>query len=145
MNGTTTSAPQRMALGLTLVRVIVGIVFLVHGSQKLFVFGIHGITGGFTQMGVPLPTLSAPIVTFVEFLGGIALILGIFSRIAAILLAIDMCGAILFVHGKNGFFLPNGYEYPMLLLAANVAILIAGPGGYAIDDRLWSSRRPVTV
>lgn len=135
MNGTTTAAPQRMALAITLVRIVVGVVFLVHGAQKLFVFGIHGITGGFTQMGIPLPAVAGPVVTFVEFLGGIALILGIFSRIAAILLAIDMCGAIVFVHGKNGFFLPMGFEYALTLLVLNIAIATGGPGAYAVESR----------
>ena len=63
MNGMTAVPQQRMALGLTIVRVVVGIVFIAHGAQKLFGFGLSGITGGFTQMGVPLPTLSAPVVT----------------------------------------------------------------------------------
>ena len=62
MNGMTAVPQQRMALGLTIVRVVVGIVFIAHGAQKLFGFGLSGITGGFTQMGVPLPTLSAPVV-----------------------------------------------------------------------------------
>ena len=135
MNGTTVAAPQRMALALTLVRIVVGIVFLVHGSQKLFVFGIGGITGGFTQMGIPLPGITAPIVTFVELLSGIALLLGVFTRIAAILLAIDMCGAILFVHGKNGFFLPMGLEYALTLLVLNIAVALGGPGEYALESR----------
>jgi putative oxidoreductase len=124
-----------MALAFTILRVIVGIIFLAHGAQKLFGFGLGGIIGGFTQMHIPLPTLSAPVVTFVEFLGGIALILGLFTRIAAILLAIDMVGAILFVHGKQGFFLPMGFEYPLALLTANIALAMGGPGEYALDNR----------
>jgi putative oxidoreductase len=135
MNGMTAVPQQRMALGLTIVRVVVGIVFIAHGAQKLFGFGLSGITGGFTQMGVPLPTLSAPVVTFVELLGGIALVLGLFTRIAAILLAIDMLGAIVLVHFKNGFFLPTGYEYAFTLLFVMIAIAVGGPGEYAIDQR----------
>ena len=140
MNGMSSTAPHRLALGLTIIRVVVGILFIVHGAQKLFVFGIPGITAGFGQYGVPLPGISAPVVTLVEFLGGIALLLGLFTRVAAILLAIDMLGAIIFVHGKNGFFLPTGYEFALTLLAVNVAIALAGPGGYAVDDQLWSRR-----
>ena len=135
MTGISAAPTHRMALGLTLVRIIVGVVFLVHGSQKLFVFGLGGITGFFTQAGIPLPMVAAPVVTFVEFLGGIALILGVFTRIAAILIAIDMMGAIAFVHGKNGFFLPTGYEYALTLLVLNIALAIGGPGEYAIESR----------
>ena len=138
MNGISATAPQRMALGLTLVRIIVGVVFVVHGSQKLFVFGLGGITAFFTQAGIPLPAIAAPVVTFVELLGGIALILGVFTRIAAILLAIDMMGAILFVHGKAGFFLPTGFEYALTLLVANIALAVGGPGEYAIESRFMS-------
>jgi putative oxidoreductase len=135
MTGISSVAPQRMALALTLVRLVVGIVFVVHGAQKLFVFGLGGITGYFTQAGIPLPAIAAPVVTFVELLGGIALILGIFTRVAAILLAIDMAGAILFVHGKGGFYLPAGFEYALTLLVANIALAIGGPGEYAIESR----------
>lgn|SRR5690348_12952577 len=145
MYGTSAVAAQRLAVGLTILRVIVGILFIAHGAQKLFVFGLGGVIGMFGQMHVPLPAISAPLVAFVELLGGVALVIGLFTRIAAILLACDMLGAILFVHGRNGLFLPNGYEYALTLLAVNVALVISGPGAYAIDDRLWSFRRPVTV
>ena len=140
MNGITTAAPQRLVLGLTILRVIVGIIFIAHGAQKLFVFGLGGVTQGFTQFGVPLPALTAPLVTFVELLAGIALVLGLFTRIAAILLAIDMVGAILFVHAKNGLFLPTGFEYALILLTVFVTIAMSGPGAYAIDDRFMSPR-----
>lgn len=145
MNGMSSVAAQRLAVGLTILRVIVGIIFIAHGAQKLFVFGLGGVAGAFGQMHIPLPQISGPLVAFVEFLGGIALLVGLFTRFAAILLAIDMVGAIVFVHGRNGFFLPMGFEYPLLLLTSNVAILISGPGSYAIDDRLWSSRDSVTI
>jgi putative oxidoreductase len=127
--------------GLTVLRIVVGIVFLTHGSQKLFTYGLHGVAGAFTQMGIPIPAVSSVVVTFVEFLGGIALLIGFLTRPAALLLAIDMAGAIFFVHFKHGFFMQSGgYEFALTLLAANVALALAGPGSVAVDN-LVSGRR----
>jgi putative oxidoreductase len=125
---------RRQAIGIAALRFIVGLVFLVHGSQKLFVFHFAGVAGFFTQAGIPLPAVSAVVVTLVEFLGGIALILGLGTRVAAVLLAINMAGAICFVHLAGGFFAPKGYEYALTLLVANVGIAIAGAGVCAIDN-----------
>lgn len=135
MTGIAVVPPQRMALGLTILRLVVGAVFIVHGAQKFFVFGIGGVTAAFAQMHIPLPMIAAPVVAIVEFVGGIALVVGLFTRVAAILLAIDMVGAIVFVHGRNGFFLPMGFEYALTLLAVFVALAVAGPGEYSVDNR----------
>ena len=135
MTGIAVVPSQRMALGLTILRVVIGTVFIVHGAQKLFVFGIGGVTAGFAQMHIPLPMIAAPGVAIVEFVGGIALVIGLFTRVAAVLLAIDMLGAILFVHGRNGFFLPMGFEFALSLLGACVALAVAGPGEYSVDGR----------
>ena len=135
MTGIAVVPPQRMALGLTILRLVVGIVFVVHGAQKLFVFGIGGVTAGFAQMHIPLPMLTAPGVAILEFAGGIALVIGLFTRVFAILLAIDMLGAILFVHGRNGFFLPMGFEFAFSLLGACVALAVGGAGEYSVDNR----------
>ena len=135
MTGIAVVPPQRVALGMTILRLVIGIVFIVHGAQKLFVFGIGGVTAGFVQMHIPLPMIAAPVVAIVEFVGGIALVLGLFTPVAAILLAIDMAGAILFVHGRNGFFLPMGFEFAFSLLGACVALAVAGPGEYSMDNR----------
>lgn len=129
--------------GITLLRIAIAVVFLVHGGQKLFVFGIPGVTGFFTQIGVPLPSLFAPVISVVEFFGGLALLLGIGTRYAALCLALDMLGAIIFVHGKNGFFVPSGVEFVFVLLAANIALGLAGPGALALEPVLF--RRAGTV
>ena len=136
-----TANPKLESWGIALLRVVVGIVFLIHGGQKLFVLGIHNVTGMFVHMGIP--ALLAPVVALVEFVGGLALVLGIGTRVAAALIAIDMLGAIAIVHGKNGFFLPNGYEFALTLLAANVALVLTGPGALAIESLLrGEGRRP---
>src|SRR5712671_6041137 len=89
--------------GIAVLRIVVGVVFLMHGYQKLFKFGFHGVTGMFSHFGIPLPMLFAVVVTLVEFVGGILLITGLATRVPATLLAIDMFVAILTVHLKIGF------------------------------------------
>jgi len=121
--------------GLTILRIVIGIIFLVHGWQKIHVFGFHGVEGSFRQIGIPLPVISSAVVILVEFLGGIALILGLATRWAALLLAIDMAGAIFFVHFKGGFYVNHGgYEYALSLLAACLALTFSGAGALAIDS-----------
>ena len=135
-----TNFSRRVDTGLLILRIAIGIVFLVHGGQKLFVFGFAGVSGAFGQMGIPMPGVTGPLAAIVEFLAGGALVIGLLTRLAAFGLAIDMLGAILLVHLKGGFFMPNGYEFAMTLFAANVAIAIAGAGYYSID-RIIAERR----
>lgn len=122
--------------GLTILRVVVGIAFLMHGWQKLFVWHFAGVAGFLGHLGVPLPMVAAVVLTLVEFFGGAALVLGWFTRWAAWLIAIDMVVAILLVHLKGGFFLPQGFEYALTLLAANIALALAGPGAASVDGVL---------
>jgi len=135
-----TNFSRRVDTGLLILRIVIGIVFLVHGWQKVFVFGLAGVSGAFGQMGAPLPTITGPLAAIVELLAGGALVIGLLTRLAAFGLAVDMLGAILIVHLKGGFFMPNGYEFALTLLAANVAIAIAGAGYYSID-RVIAERR----
>ncbi len=122
--------------GITILRIIVGVVFLAHGAQKLFVFGFHGTAGAFAGMGIPLPAVSSAVVALVEFLGGAALVVGLFTRWAAALNGFDMIVAILLVHLKNGFLKPGGFEHPLTLLAACVALVMLGPGAASVDGAL---------
>jgi putative oxidoreductase len=127
-------SPRQQGLALALVRIILGITFLAHGYQKFFVMGISGVQGGFTKMGVPMPGVSGLLVTLLEFAGGIGLIIGLLTRLIALGLAIDMLGAMAFVHFANGFFLPTGYEFVLLLLVLSLALVIGGPGRLAVDN-----------
>ena len=128
--------PRTESLGIAILRVVVGILFTAHGAQKLFGPGFAGVAHMFHGTGIPLPYASAVVVTLVEFVGGIALILGIVARYAAFLLAVDMVVAILKVHLHNGLFAnKGGFEYPLTLLAACVALVLAGPGSPALTRK----------
>jgi putative oxidoreductase len=126
--------------GIAILRMAVGGVFVAHGAQKLFVYGIPGVAGLMGQLGIPFPTLSAAAVTAAELLGGIALVAGFFTRLAAVPLAFSMVVAAATVHLKNGFFLPQGAEYVLTLLLASVALSLAGPGAFSIDGWLAARR-----
>jgi putative oxidoreductase len=123
--------PLNLDLALLVLRVVLGIIMLYHGWPKLTNLG--GTIEGFTGMGIPLPALSAIFATVAEVGGGLLLLAGAFTDVAGLLVAIDMLGAILFVHAKNGFAVnEGGFEWPLALLAMALAIAFAGPGRYAV-------------
>ena len=122
--------------GVTLLRLVVGAVFFVHGCQKLFVYGIPGVIHYFTSVGVPSPELVAPSVAVLECIGGAGLISGLRTRWAAALLAIDMMGAIVTVKWKGGFFAPAGFEYELTLLVACLSLVLMGPGSASVEGML---------
>jgi len=113
-------------------RVAVGVIFIAHGRQKLF-GGLAGFGHYLESLGVPLPNGSALVVALVEFLGGIALLLGLFTRWAALLLAINMLVAIVLVHLRHGLTGPGGFEFPLALLAAAISLLLTGPQKFSIE------------
>lgn len=121
-------------------RLALGIVFLMHGSQKLFgLFGGPGIPGtqGFmSSLGVPLPGLMGVVVASVEFFGGLLVLLGLFTRYASLLIAIDMFFALLLVHVNNGFFLPAGFEFVFVLFLIAVSLASTGSGKYSLEKAL---------
>ena len=116
-----------------LLRVSLGILFLAHASLKLFVFSPAGTAKFFDSVGLP-PAL-AYLVIAAEVAGGIALILGLWTRVAALALVPILLGAIFTVHGAAGFFFNNangGWEYPAFWSIALVAQALLGDGAYAL-------------
>nr|WP_298164241.1 DoxX family protein [uncultured Pseudomonas sp.] len=127
--------------GLTLLRVIAGVTFAAHGSQKLFGwFGGYGLTGvgqWMESIGLAPGYLMALLAGSAEFFGGLALIVGLLVRPAAAVLAVTMLVAIVTVHLANGFFMSNnGYEFALALLAISLAVMIEGAGKLSLDKRI---------
>ena len=118
---------------LLLLRVALGILFLAHASLKLFVFKPAGTAGFFRSLG--LPGGLAYVTIAAELAGGLALILGIWPRIAALALAPLMLGTIAMVHGKAGFFFDSptgGWEYPAFWTVSLLVLALAGDGAFAL-------------
>lgn len=116
--------------GLLLLRITVGIVFLYHGWMKLS--GIDATTAFFASQSIPLAGFFAYVVGLVEFLGGLAVLLGFFTRVAAKLLMIDMIVALLAVHTHMPW---QSAELPLVLLGASAGLLGCGGGGWKIWNK----------
>jgi putative oxidoreductase len=136
------TSQHRTDIGLAILRVTTGAIFAAHGAQKLFVYGVAGVTGAFAQMGVPMPGIAGPATGLVEFLGGLALVAGLLTRLASGGLAVTMLGAIALVHLDGGFFAPTGIEYPLALLAATVVLSVTGAGRYSLDSLIARRSAP---
>lgn len=128
--------------GMLPLRIVVGLVFMMHGAQKLFVFGLGGTADIMGKLGLPLPVVCAAIVIVVELLGGLAIILGVFTRLAGALLAFEMLIAILVARLSGGFFAPYGYEFELTLLGACLTFALNGPGQMSLEE-LW--QRPSSL
>ena len=122
---------RQMEIGLGILRIVTGLVFAAHGYQKFFTMHIEGVTGFFTGIGVPLPGISAVLVSTLELAGGLAFAAGLFTRPLGVLLALDMAGAIFFFH--TGFFVPKGIEFVLMNMVSALALAIGGPGAFSID------------
>ena len=131
---------------LTVVRLVLGVVFFAHGAQKMLGwfggYGFHGTMGFFTQM-MHVPAPLAFLAICAEFFGGLGLLVGLLSRVAAFGISVNMLVAIFTVHIHNGFFANwtgqqkgEGFEYHLLALALLLVVMIKGAGALSIDRAL---------
>ena len=135
-----TPTPRQLDISLAILRLVLGIVFIAHGGQKLFVYGLDGVAASFAQMGMPLPGVLGPLVAFGEFFAGLGLVVGLLTRVAAAGMALTMLGAIGLVHLDGGFFAPSGFEFQLVLLASTVALALTGAGSWSADGVIAGRR-----
>lgn len=138
MNAINSVLFTRAGWGITVLRIFIGIIFMAHGSQKLFgLFGGGGLAGTAQYMeslGLTPPTLMAALSGGAEFFGGLALVIGLLARPAALALVGLLMVAIFSVHIGNGLFMANnGYEFALALLGGAIAVLVEGAGRASVD------------
>ncbi|KEQ24277.1 DoxX family protein [Paenibacillus tyrfis] len=127
-----------LALGLLLVRLVVGLLFIGHGAQKLFGwfggYGPKGTGGWMDSVGIKPGVVMAVLAGLMELLGGVLFAAGLLTPLAAVLIAATMVGAIVKVHGPNGLWsTANGYEYQLVLLVVAIGVALTGAGAYSLD------------
>ncbi|WP_223590229.1 DoxX family protein [Neobacillus bataviensis] len=131
-----------MNIGLLIIRLVIGLLFVGHGAQKLFGwfggYGLKGTGGWFESIGMKPGVTMALIAGLTEFVGGILFALGLLTPVAGILIAGTMAMAIIKVHAPNGLWITsNGYEYNLTLLGVAIGVALTGPGKYALDAFLF--------
>jgi putative oxidoreductase len=126
--------PINLDAALLILRVVLGVIMIYHGWPK--VTNLGGVIEGFTGMGIPLPAVAAVFAAVAEVGGGLLMLIGVLTDIAGLAFAIDMLGAIIFVHARNGFGVDKGgIEWPLALMAMALAIALAGPGRFSAGGK----------
>jgi putative oxidoreductase len=129
-------------IGLLIIRLVIGLLFVGHGAQKLFGwfggYGLKGTGGWFESIGMKPGVTMALFAGLAELIGGILFALGLLTPLAGIMIAGAMAMAIIKVHAPNGLWATaNGYEYNLTLLVVSIGIALIGPGQYALDSFLF--------
>lgn len=130
-----------IALGLLIVRLVVGLLFVGHGAQKLFGwfggYGPKGTGGWLESIGVKPGVVMAVVAGLMELVGGLLFAVGLITPIATALIVMTMLVAIVKVHGQNGLWATsNGYEYNLVLIAIAIGVALTGAGAYSLDALL---------
>lgn len=127
-----------------ILRIHLGVVFFAHGAQKLFGwFGGRGFAATIESWNanMNIPVFFGYLGVFAEFFGGIAVLIGLLTRVSSLGIAVVMSVAILKVNLSGGFFNPGGFEYPLTLFILSMIIFLYGPGRYSLDDKLFSRKK----
>ncbi len=129
---------DKPGFGIAILRIVTGLIFFMHGWQKFTgEGGLDGTSGFLGSLGIPAPYFMAILLIATELIGGIMLILGLFTRYVAVAEAIAMVVALVTVHLDKGFFSQNGgYEYVLALIGASLALVLLGSGSLALDNLL---------
>lgn len=127
------------SLGLAILRVVIGVIFIAHGAHKLFETGVPPTAEFLGSLGVPAAAAAAWLVTLLEFVGGLSLVVGFLVTPVSLLFCVHMLTGIILVHAPNGFFVigpgQGGVEFNLLLIAGLLALVFAGPGLASLDGR----------
>lgn len=120
-------------------RLILGVIFVMHGWQKVFDVGVDQVARDFDATGVPWPDYVAQYSAWVELIGGVAVAIGLALPVACVLLIIDLCIEIYFIRFDAGFWdYAGGYEFQLALIAALAAVCFAQAGTLAVDHFVYS-------
>lgn len=121
-------------VALVVSRVLLGIILIAHGWDKFQITGIEGVTGYFDSLGIPAAGIAAPIVGGIELIGGVLIVLGLFTRVVAAIIALLMLGAAVFAHAGFGIYVANGgWELVAAIGAGMLAFFAVGAGPWSID------------
>lgn len=137
---------KNVDFGLLLLRIVLGSIFVAHGAQKLGLIpgphtGPDAVIGMVSHMGFRPPEVWAWLLIAGEFGGGLGILFGFLTPLAAIGPIVSMAVAIAKVHAKNGFFAPAGFEFPLALLGMSTCLLFAGPGRVSLDFLFFGRKR----
>jgi putative oxidoreductase len=129
-------------IGLLIIRLVIGLLFVGHGAQKLFGwfggYGLKGTGGWFESIGMKPGVTMALFAGLTELIGGLLFTLGLLTPLAGIMIAGTMLMAIVKVHAPNGLWsTANGYEYNLTIIAVAIGIALIGPGQYALDSFIF--------
>ena len=141
-----TLPPSVRDAALLVARLVLGVVLVAHGWQKVFTNGLGATAEGFAGMGVPLAPVSAAFAGLVELVGGVLLLAGAATALVGVLVVLDMIGAALLVHVANGVFASSGgWELVGVIAAAALVLAAVGAGRFSVDHVLASRRTTATV